>query len=227
MKLSQNILDRLNSGEQVDVYVTYTDNTREKRRLFKSYVGGICMFHKGSKISGMLLNDNVTSDIKSIVEVKTKTDLEKVRFFLNKTIKLLNQSGLWSKRKEDFIKLNNQSDEWLEKYIHSDWDIQDTMNKEIGISRWVDNLLTSAKIGVVSITYNKYEKEQIIKDFSEAIKNKTSYDNCWRYGYDCSVSCRQNSEEMCAWYSKEYRDCGNGHYYYAIDASHAIFGEDD
>ena len=30
-----------------------------------------------------------------------------------------------------------------------------------------------------------------------------------------------------AWYSEEYRDCGNGHYYLAINATHAIYYEKD
>ena len=29
------------------------------------------------------------------------------------------------------------------------------------------------------------------------------------------------------WYSKEFKGCGNGHYYLALDATHTIFVEDD
>lgn len=44
-----------------------------------------------------------------------------------------------------------------------------------------------------------------------------TYDNSFEY----------NPEYNKAWYSEEYKNCGNGHYYLALDATHALFYEDD
>ena len=44
-------------------------------------------------------------------------------------------------------------------------------------------------------------------------------------GYD--VSFRYQAKDNKAWYSEEYRNCGNGHYYIALDADTALFVEDD
>jgi len=44
-------------------------------------------------------------------------------------------------------------------------------------------------------------------------------------GYD--VTFNYQPEDNKAWYSEEYRGCGNGHYYLALDATHALFYEDD
>ena len=44
-------------------------------------------------------------------------------------------------------------------------------------------------------------------------------------GYD--VTFMYDAKENKAWYMEEYRNCGNGHYYMAIDADTALFVEDD
>jgi hypothetical protein len=46
---------------------------------------------------------------------------------------------------------------------------------------------------------------------------RTSYDVHYTY----------NAKEKKAFYSEEFKDCGNGHYYLAIDNTHALFYEDD
>lgn len=68
---------------------------------------------------------------------------------------------------------------------------------------------------------NGMTKERIQAAISEgqAIKERarTSYD----------VSFEYDPLKKAAWYSEEYKDCGNGHYYLALDANMAVFYEDD
>ena len=49
----------------------------------------------------------------------------------------------------------------------------------------------------------------------------------WRGKYDYSIEVSHKGGEKKAWYSAEYKNCGNGHYYLMLDASHALFYEDD
>lgn len=50
----------------------------------------------------------------------------------------------------------------------------------------------------------------------------------WYGSYDYSISFEKtNSGELLGWYSAEYKGCGNGHYYLLLDATHALYYEDD
>ncbi len=70
--------------------------------------------------------------------------------------------------------------------------------------------------------HNKYYKQEIQKALDEKRKYSTgrvivSYDHSFSY----------DPEKNMAWYSEEYRNCGNGHYYLALDGNTALFCEDD
>ncbi len=69
---------------------------------------------------------------------------------------------------------------------------------------------------------NAEEKEQIRKAISEhrqytIPRIRTNYD----------VSFSYNPERNRAFYNEEYKDCGNGHYYLALNHSTAVFCEND
>ena len=49
----------------------------------------------------------------------------------------------------------------------------------------------------------------------------------WYGSYDYSVSVSKKDGVLRGWYSAEYKGCGNGHYFLLLDATHAIFYEDD
>lgn len=68
---------------------------------------------------------------------------------------------------------------------------------------------------------NKLYKEQI----KNRIKSREKFTARARTSYD--VSFEYEPDKKMAWYSEEYKDCGNGHYYLAINESTAIFVEDD
>ena len=70
--------------------------------------------------------------------------------------------------------------------------------------------------------HNKHEKEML----KIAIEKGTPYRTPrYRVGYDVSASVEPQKQK--AWYSEEYRGCGNGHYFIAIDENTAIFVETD
>lgn len=70
--------------------------------------------------------------------------------------------------------------------------------------------------------YNTEEKEQIRKAISERRQYSTPR---IRTNYD--VSFDYNPENNKAFYREEYKNCGNGHYYLALNHSTAVFCEDD
>jgi hypothetical protein len=61
----------------------------------------------------------------------------------------------------------------------------------------------------------------------EAMKNRTPYRSAREYNGSYDASFCYHPEINNATYSEEYKDCGNGHYYLAIGAHHAVFWEDD
>ena len=50
-----------------------------------------------------------------------------------------------------------------------------------------------------------------------SIHSRSQYDTTFEY----------KPEANKAWYSEEFRGCGNGHYYLALDSTNALFYEDD
>jgi len=78
-----------------------------------------------------------------------------------------------------------------------------------------------------SIAWGKYDRQRESAEVENAIKNKKGYHRRWTNGYDNTLTITFNDDYPRGWYSEEYRDCGNGHYYLLFDATHAIFYEDD
>lgn len=71
-------------------------------------------------------------------------------------------------------------------------------------------------------TLNINEKKKI----ADALDSKQDYSSGRIHaGYD--VSFEYKADKNKAWYSEEYRNCGNGHYYIALDANMALFIEHD
>ena len=68
---------------------------------------------------------------------------------------------------------------------------------------------------------NKHVKELIKK----ALVGREKYSVRQRVSYD--VSFAYDPDKNAAWYSEEYRNCGNGHYYIALDENTAWFCEND
>ena len=77
-----------------------------------------------------------------------------------------------------------------------------------------------------SMYFGKGSNARVKEEIRVALENKQAYDSgrC-RANYDVSFSYCPAKHK--AWYSEEYKDCGNGHYYIALDANTALFVEND
>lgn len=76
-----------------------------------------------------------------------------------------------------------------------------------------------------SMYFGKYDNAVIKDNIASALKEHRSISRRARTSYD--VSFEYDAEKNKAWYSEEYKGCGNGHYYLAIDGNAALFCEND
>lgn len=64
------------------------------------------------------------------------------------------------------------------------------------------------------------------RKIAQSISEKKSY-STGRIQVNYDNSFEYNAEKKQAWYSEEYRNCGNGYYYIALDSNIALFVEKD
>lgn len=189
--------------------------------------------HYGWRISMVEFEQNYT-----ILE-KTEEQLDKSRQRkLDMIISKLEKSGLWQnllikfknmklytlKEKQKiwdiYLKNYNECLEYVRKHypfmIYKKDDNTEALD--------VDYIYEISNLKTKSMYFgynNKSYKEQI----KEHLKKKEKLSLYQRVNYD--VSFEYNAEKGLAWYSEEYKDCGNGHYYIALDENTALFCEDD
>lgn len=202
--------------------VTINGETRVMRLFYHDDSDTICYYKKGSRKYGYPLRDytNIT-----LHQQKKTDEIKQARRFLKKFIAILTESGLWKNMLDNAIAINNLSDEDLLRYLKGDeWEVA----KELGIKRFgTDTLSCTIKKGFKKINYHKYDT-WVEEQFAKCIKEKKEFRMAWRKGYDNSVDCRLGEDGiMRAWYSEEFKGCGNGHYYLAVNSTHAIFCEND
>lgn len=179
-----------------------------------------------------------------LVKLPTKEDKnEKWYKSLKRVIKLLEESGLWDNIKEVYENLlkYNITLEDIKKI--SDFDSYENRDKVVDFckSNGYGFMIYKDKEGIECLdrdyiyevsrcelksmyfgkSNNKWYKERIQKAF----KDKTPLSLSETVNYD--VSFEYNPETKRAWYSEEYRGCGNGHYYLALNYNTALFYEND
>ena len=188
--------------------------------------------------------------------MKTRaTEKSKWEHNVDRVIKTLEKSGLWDnilevfrnlkklgwdKRKELSEEWNNIEDrsEYKDGHYHNTAEYNvwlDKVEKEypflISVDEHGERYVSSQYFWEMSYAqlknmyfgkwYNKDRKEEIAKCLAE----KKPLRFCERVSYD--VSFEYNAELGKAWYSEEYKGCGNGHYYLALDNNLALFCEND
>lgn len=150
--------------------------------------------------------------------------------------KHLTKSGLWVELCEVFHN--------LQKISYSDWKTLKTISvNDVSQKQLIDKYkqqypFVFTKSGNINTDYIYEISEARTKTMNfgrantqykasimEHMHNHQDYKFRTRVNYDVSFS--YSAEQNKAWYSEEYRNCGNGHYYIALDNSMALFVEDD
>lgn len=211
------------------------------RRLGISEYGEVLLMCKRSKRYGTYCGYKC-DNWESITFVSQRCSLALFKKHIKDAIKILEVSGLWGDIKENLEKFLGYGDDFVERYynlIQKDsyeaWGSVNNENSEFyGKFRGISEILGSLceKNCWKSVPYCGSDRwcGYIKGDISDAIKNKRNYDSGkWRNWYDNSVEVKFDCEDNInrGWYSAEYKNCGNGHYYLLFDATHAIFYEDD
>ena len=221
------------SPNQVEHIVTYKDGSKREARLF--YCGDVlCEMNKYARKYGHRF------DIKNVVSIEPK-DMEtlylgKTRRFLAKVCGILENSGLHVDVLHDFRIIEGLNDDDLRRFLYTEIDFHndewfkwvDSLGL-IHMQGGVDRLIYTVIIGIKRINYKKEEEERISQEFVDAIAQKKHYYHEWTKGYENSISCHLDPDGagIYATYAEEFKGMGNGHYYLAIDAHHAIFDQDD
>ena len=212
------------NGKTFDV--VYVDGTKATKRLFVSDSNNLCEFMPRSRRKGYVISLHNISEI----SLRTNDDMATFRRNLKNVIKYLSKSGFWSKMLMGAQFFSMMSDDELNTL--KDWDAYHAvMTEELrhrGIA-WFgfDCFINMFTTPIKTMNFHSYEREHkkaiILKNISE--RNDDKYR--WRKSYDNSYEIKFCEDMVRAWYSEEYRNCGNGHYYYLLDECHVLFGEDD
>lgn len=205
----------------------------EKKRLFVS-ANFVCEYKKRSRRYGYHISDSELNLWWDVIPCKQTDDLVKIKNFMKKVVKYLNQSGMWSNIKEDYEIILAQGDDFLTDLINSSWtNKRDKLHKlavSLGrdsLSFHCDSIVDTARKGIKSVNYDKYSRDIYKPILKDAITNKKPTQYAWRKGYDNSIEVNMYEDIIRGWYSEEYVGCGNGHYYLLLDECHAMFCEHD
>lgn len=222
--------------------VRYSDYT-ETARLFVSATDRVCKYGKYRKRYGYpIMLGNVVS-IEPITSTKTE---EQVWFDgWSRVLSRLEKSGLWTEIQVDIKIALAVGLEKIKKANDEYWkNCTDELDTYTRISLVDDRLITLSDNGnprantsiiwymsrppkVKKMRFVRWTErnEQLLSEIAECLKAKTKCYQSGRYNYD--VSFEYNPDTNKAFYSEEYKNCGNGHYYLALDSTHALFYEDD
>jgi hypothetical protein len=223
--------------------VTLPDCVEVRRAGLSSH--GLMLMLPKSKKYGVALKNLTVLDIEPIRE--TVNTEEKHRKQLLKAISLLRSSGLWQdnlrhmelalsigynrlKQANDILSLNLDSDyyknqslviaklkEFEPRLIEVTPEGKEHYNTSI--LWYMTNPLKIKKMnfGAYNVVTLAEIKEALELNKPISLTGKTSYD----------VSFEYNPEIKRAWYSEEFKGCGNGHYYLALNHEYAVYYEDD
>lgn len=204
-----------------------------KKKQYRLFLSGdvICYFAKGSRSRGYQLPRNVIEFYWESLNIVNNAPEVNLRKTMTTAVKYLTASGLWVNLRTSMEYLLSLSDSELKKVYEmavNDYYAYREYCEKNNIKLSSDELFALSRRSIKSINYHSWEKNEIRERFAKAIAEKTNYRHRWEKGYDNSIECKVCDDgSMCAWYSEEYRGCGNGHYYLALDERHAMFCEND
>jgi hypothetical protein len=221
--------------------VTWNDGTTSTLRLFKSITGLICYKAPRRRKYGYTLNPY---DIKMIIPKNSharKTDEQKWIDGWNKVLAKLQASGLWENvvneiniaLKMGYDRIRKANDfYWTLPYgeytqffeLYPELVCINDENVKYVNTTVLWNYSKMPIVKKMRFQTRNYDK-LILESIATEMKEKISSSHHGRTNYD--VSFEYNAEKNRAFYSEEFKGCVNGHYYIALNATHALFVEDD
>ena len=220
-------------SRKIEKYVYVSEGEKHEIRLFISTNNDICFAPKRRRNGGYMLSVSEMEKWDSLTKVNkgNKTDLVKrMRKRAESGVAMLNESGLWTDIKTELLKfLDLSNDDIRRDFI--DGDIYETYRskKYDWLSCYQVFSSLKAKKCWKNLSFDKYDlnKDSIINSVKRAISDKKPIRFSWRNVYDNTLEIISDNGIYKGYYSEEFRNCGNGHYYLLFDATHAIYYEDD
>ena len=220
-------------SRKIEKYVYVSEGEKHEIRLFISTNNDICFAPKRRRNGGYMLSVSEMDKWDSLTKVNkgNKTDLVKrMRKRAESGIEMLNESGLWVDIKKELMKFIDLSDDDIRRDF-IDGDIYETYRtkKYDWLKSYQVFFSLKAKKCWKNPSFGKYDfsKDNIIDYFKRSISDKKPIRFTWRNVYDNTLEILSDNGIYRGFYSEEYRNCGNGHYYLLFDATHAIYYEDD
>lgn len=233
-------------AENCRLYETIQFESGEKR-LYKKRIflhhNQICVYNKGSSRRGTLYSPEENSYVAKTVDVKLhiikRQSLEiKWRKSWERVIKLLEKSGWWEQSLKTYrdgleIGLDKIKDAYAVEY--GDDRVEKIKAIDARLVRPAEGggecmrtsilwyMTSPAK--VKKMYFGKYDNARKLKEIKNLVDTDTAGRVYGQSSYDVHFS--YNPDKKMAWYAEEFRGCGNGHYYIALNSTHALFVEDD
>ena len=216
--------------------VVGSDGKKKVEQLFFSEMYSVpCRYRKRSPRYGNPLCWEEIEEIQDFYpQCKVVDNAKKLQRVCKRAAELMEVSGLWPDHLRCFKAIRDASYEEVQEFLGDlsyDYQHYDAWMQRHGVERCFiscDELYGLLSKGVVSIPYDKYVRDLIRSEARDAIREDRSYSHHWRGSYDYSISIEKQADgKKRAWYSAEFKGCGNGHYYLMIDEGHAFHCEDD
>lgn len=162
---------------------------------------------------------------------------------MRKAVRLMKASNLWAPIRKVFENLLNVSmEDYREmKKIYLDYDLTQEGRKqkllafrekypflfnEDGYISTTDYFYEVSECRLKPMYFGKFDNLRIKEEIDASLRNQTFY-MTGRIPVNYDVSFEYQPKYQRAWYSEEYRNCGNGYYYLALDHNTALFYEKD
>lgn len=224
-------------------------DTNEQRAV-KVNDNTIFVFSKGSRKYGDYFSlDQFTRYYDFEIKIsKAESKTEQWHKRLARAVKCLNESGLWTNIKTIFENLLTITYEEKQAITQKYWatdrfgkdrteynkfiaEIKEKHPFMIGTNDLGEEIIKSDYIYEISecqlksMYFGKWHNTQEKMTIKKMIEEHKDYKTWARTNYDTSF--QYSAEKQMAWYSEEYKNCGNGHYYLALNESTAVFCEND
>lgn len=234
---------------EIRAIVTHTDTKKYrvsmiggKTRIVRLWLhsdGCVCIIGKGKRHYGHHLSSYSWDNLKEwtnikLVEHRQSDKARLVKRRAQDAVKYLTQSGFWPdilKGIEYFLSHEDIIEEFCKDMAEDSYEKFYKECRDGGKYAWCPchQIFESfyRKNCWKSIAYDRWSRKRYNEEVEKAIAEKQNYSRRWTHGYDNSLEIVFDKEYPRAWYSEEYRGCGNGWYYLMFDATHAIFYEKD
>jgi hypothetical protein len=225
--------------------IHFRDGSVSSRRIRRDEDGTkFAVYAKRSRTRGYWY-DQLGPEITAIEPIVSTPKDEAVKWEKSwrRALKMLEESGLWPEMKAEIeVALDIGYDKMQEAY-QVYWENSNTRENTVPAMKAIDPRLVATNdkgveyadtsiiwymanpAKIKAMWFGKYQNIHCKQQVAEAMQNQTELHLSETAGYD--VSFEYNPMKRKAWYSEEFRGCGNGHYYLALNATHALFSEDD